>query len=41
MFLIYMKKNCAGEKNLPGYGLGYVGMPIAIEFAKRGVSCWL
>ena len=28
----------ANEENLSLVGLGYVGMPIAIEFAKRGVN---
>ena len=26
------------EENISLVGLGYVGMPIAIEFAKRGVN---
>ena len=27
-----------GQENISLVGLGYVGMPIAVEFAKRGVK---
>ena len=32
------KKILAGEEKLAVVGLGYVGMPIAVAFAKKGIS---
>ena len=38
MFTDLYGKIIAGEEKITLVGLGYVGMPIAIEFAKRGVK---
>ena len=32
------EKICGGKDILAVVGLGYVGMPIAVEFAKKGVK---
>ena len=38
MFTNLYERITAGEEKISLVGLGYVGMPIAIEFAKRGVK---
>lgn len=38
MFTNLYERITAGEEKISLIGLGYVGMPIAIEFAKRGVK---
>ena len=41
MFNDLYEKVVAGEEKLSLVGLGYVGMPIAIAFAKKNQSCRL
>ena len=38
MYSDLYEKLVSGEEKLSLIGLGYVGMPIAVEFAKRGIK---
>lgn len=38
MFTDLYEKICSGEERISLIGLGYVGMPIAVAFAKKSTS---